>query len=194
MRTVVLPYHTWQIRQDSPADWTPFSFITGHTYKSEFSQRIKACCSSSVLKEDVSEVAQLCLTLCDPMGLPSFSIHGVFQPRRLEWGAVSFSRGSSPSRDRHQVSGIAGDALPSEPPEKPITFLSPYSISEWLSGTESAATAGAAGDMVLFLSREDPPGGNSNPLQYSCLENPLDRGAWQATVHGVTKSQTQLRD
>ena len=33
---------------------------------------------------------------------------------------------------------------------------------------------------------------NGNPLHYSCLENPMDRGAWQATVHGVTKSQTQL--
>ena len=36
-----------------------------------------------------------------------------------------------------------------------------------------------------------PPGeGNGNPLQYSCLENPMDRGGWQAMVHGVTKSQT----
>ena len=35
-------------------------------------------------------------------------------------------------------------------------------------------------------------GGNGNPLQYSCLKNPIDRGAWQATVHGVAKSQTQL--
>ena len=34
--------------------------------------------------------------------------------------------------------------------------------------------------------------GNGNPLQYSCLENPMDRGAWQATVHGITKSQTGL--
>ena len=33
-------------------------------------------------------------------------------------------------------------------------------------------------------------GGHGNPLQYSCLENPMDRGAWQATVHGVAKSQT----
>jgi len=33
-------------------------------------------------------------------------------------------------------------------------------------------------------------GGNGNPLQYSCLENPMDRGSWQATVHGVTKSLT----
>ena len=34
--------------------------------------------------------------------------------------------------------------------------------------------------------------GNGNPLHYSCLENPVDRGAWQATVHGVAKSQTKL--
>ena len=37
-------------------------------------------------------------------------------------------------------------------------------------------------------------GGNDNPLQYSCLENPMDRGAWRATVHGVTKNQTGLSD
>ena len=37
-----------------------------------------------------------------------------------------------------------------------------------------------------------PGGGNGNPLQYSCLGNPVDRGAWRATVHGVAKSQTQL--
>ena len=35
-----------------------------------------------------------------------------------------------------------------------------------------------------------PGGGNGNPLQYSCLENPMDRGAWRATVHRVTKGQT----
>ena len=39
-----------------------------------------------------------------------------------------------------------------------------------------------------------PGEGNGNPLQYPCLENPMDRGAWQATVHGVAKSQTRLRD
>ena len=36
--------------------------------------------------------------------------------------------------------------------------------------------------------------GNGNPLQYSFLENPMDRGAWRAVVHGVAKSQTQLSD
>ena len=38
-----------------------------------------------------------------------------------------------------------------------------------------------------------PGGGRGNPLQYSCLENPMDRGAWQAIVHSVAKSQTLLK-
>ena len=42
-------------------------------------------------------------------------------------------------------------------------------------------------------SGRSPEGGNGNPLPYSRLENPMDRGAWQATVHSVAKSQTQLR-
>ena len=37
--------------------------------------------------------------------------------------------------------------------------------------------------------RKIPGGGRGNPLQYSCLENPMDRGAWQATVHGIANSQ-----
>ena len=46
---------------------------------------------------------------------------------------------------------------------------------------------------VPSLGQEDPlEKGNGNPLQYSCLENPMDRGAWQATVNGVPKSWTQL--
>ena len=43
-------------------------------------------------------------------------------------------------------------------------------------------------------SGRSPGGGHSNPLQYSCLENPMDRGAWWATVHEVTESQTQMSD
>ena len=39
-----------------------------------------------------------------------------------------------------------------------------------------------------------PGEGNGNPLQYSCLENPMDRGAWQASIHGVAKSPTQLSE
>ena len=39
-----------------------------------------------------------------------------------------------------------------------------------------------------------PGGGHGNPLQYSCVENPMDRGAWRATVHGVAKTWTRLSD
>ena len=47
------------------------------------------------------------------------------------------------------------------------------------------------GDVGLIPgSRRSPGEGNGNPLQYSCLENPVDRGAWQATAHGVAKSWT----
>ena len=47
---------------------------------------------------------------------------------------------------------------------------------------------------VPSLSREDSPGGgHGNPLQYSCLENPMDRGAWQAMVQRVAKSQIRLK-
>ena len=48
-------------------------------------------------------------------------------------------------------------------------------------------------DSIPRLGRS-PGGENGNPLQYSCQENPMDRGTWQATVHGVAKSQTLLRD
>ena len=61
------------------------------------------------------------------------------------------------------------------------------------SGKEFACIAGGERDMgsIPGLGRS-PGGGNGNPLQYSCLENPMGRGAWWATVHGVTKSQTRL--
>ena len=56
------------------------------------------------------------------------------------------------------------------------------------------ASAGDVTDMVSIpgLGRS-PRQGNGNPLQYSCLENPMDRGAWWATVHGVTKSWRRLK-
>ena len=60
-----------------------------------------------------------------------------------------------------------------------------------LDGLESKASACDAGDPGLILGSGRSPGeGNGNPLQYSCLENPMDGGAWRATVHGATKSQT----
>ena len=60
-------------------------------------------------------------------------------------------------------------------------------------GKSLPANAGDTRDMGLIPWSERSPGvGNGNPLQYSCLENLMDRGAWWATVHGVLKSQTQL--
>ena len=54
------------------------------------------------------------------------------------------------------------------------------------------ANAGDPRDLIPGLGRS-PGGGHGNPLQYSCLENPMDRGSRRATVHGVAKSQTQLK-
>ena len=67
-----------------------------------------------------------------------------------------------------------------------------------LGGTEVKNLLANAGDSrdagsIPKLGRS-PGGENGKPLQYSCLENPTDRGAWQATVHGVTKSQARLSD
>ena len=58
-------------------------------------------------------------------------------------------------------------------------------------GKESACNAG---DLGIPGSGRAPGGGHGNPLQCSCLENLKDRGAWRATVHGVTRTQTQLND
>ena len=58
-------------------------------------------------------------------------------------------------------------------------------------GKESACNAGDPGSIPGL--RRSPRGGHGNPLQYSCLENPMDRGAWQATVHGVAQSRTRLK-
>ena len=57
-------------------------------------------------------------------------------------------------------------------------------------GKESACNAGDQG-LIPGLGRS-PREGNGNPFQYSCLENSMDRGTWQATIHGVTMSRPQL--
>ena len=57
-----------------------------------------------------------------------------------------------------------------------------------LSSKQFASNPGDTGSVPR--SRRSPGEGNGNPLQYSCLGNPMDRGAWWATIHGVTKSLT----
>ena len=68
----------------------------------------------------------------------------------------------------------------------PFSILFPHLVKSLLEMQET---------WVRSLDWEDPPGGgHGNPLQYSCLENPKDRGAWWAIVLGVTKSRTQLNN
>ena len=112
-----------------------------------------------------SEVAQSCPTLSDPMDCspPGSSIHGIFQARVLEWGAIAFSE--------TVIEGWYG-----------------YShFQSWCILTSVS--------LPIFKKPGLNDGeGNSNPLQYSCLENPMDGGTWWAAVHGVAKSQTRLSD
>ena len=65
----------------------------------------------------------------------------------------------------------------------------------WLpGGSEVKATACNMGDLGSTLAGRSPGEGNGNPLRYSCLENPMDGGAWWATVQEIAKSWTRLSD
>ena len=83
--------------------------------------------------------------------------------------------------------------LPLSPIKLPHNIL--YTgLHQWLSSIDFACNAGASGDIGSIPGwRRFPGGGQGNPLQYSCLGNPMDRGAGQPTVHGVAKSRTQLK-
>ena len=79
----------------------------------------------------------------------------------------------------------------------PLRALDPLFLTGFPGGQVDAGTgvknppagAGDAGDSSSIPGSGRPREGNGNPLQYSCLEHPVDRGAWQATIHGVTKGQ-----
>ena len=72
-----------------------------------------------------------------------------------------------------------------------LTYI--QSTSGFPGGSDVKASACNAGDLGLIPGLGRYPGeGNGNPLQYSCLENPMDRGAWCTIVHGVAKSRTRL--
>ena len=73
-----------------------------------------------------------------------------------------------------------------------FSFISKVCFPHSSVGKESAYNAGDL-DSIPWLGRS-PGKGNGNPLQCSCLGNPMDRGAWQAIVHGVAKSQAWLSD
>ena len=74
---------------------------------------------------------------------------------------------------------------------KLLLYVSRLIMLPWgLRGKESAYNAGDVG--LIPGSVRSPGEGNGNPLQYSCLENPMERGAWQATAHGVTRVRHDL--
>ena len=109
---------------------------------------------------------QSCPTLCDPIdgSPPGSSVHGIFQARVLEWVAISFS------------------------------ILNCRWILYQLSHKKNPPSNAGDPRAVSSIpgSGRYPGAGNGNPLQYCCLENPMARGAWWATVHGVAKSWTRL--
>ena len=80
-------------------------------------------------------------------------------------------------------------------PKKPVNApLKHIPITGFPDGSEIKNLPANAGDSGVIPGLERFPGkGNGNPVQYSCLENPMDRGAWWATVHVVAKSQIQLK-
>ena len=137
----------------------------------------------------LSEVVQLCLTLCDPVdcSLPGSSIHGIFQAKTLEWVAISFSRSSWP-RGWTQVSHIVGRRVTIWATREVFIL---WGFPGGTSVQNPPASAGVTG--LIPGSGRSPGESHGNPLQYSCLENPMERGAWQVTVHSVSKRWTQLK-
>ena len=110
-----------------------------------------------------SKVAQSYLTLCN---LRDYTVHRILQARILEWIAFPFFRGSSQPRERTQVLH---------------TQIVQSSVWKWTSLMAQTARASADNERDLGSipgSGRSPGEGNGNPLQYYCLENPMDRGAW----------------
>ena len=124
-------------------------------------------------------VAQSGSTLWDPMDYspPGSTVHGILQARILEQVTISYSRGPSWSRIEPVSPELAGEFFTAAPPSS--------------NSKEPACNVGDLGSIPR--SRRSPGEGNGYPLQYSCLENSMNRGAWWVTVYGVTKSQTRLR-
>ena len=105
---------------------------------------------------------------------------------RTMWGFPGSSAGKESACNAGDPGSISGSG---RCPGEGIATHS--SILGLPGGSDSKESVCNAGDLSLIpgLGRS-PGGGNGNPLQYSCLENPVDRGDWRATVHGVPKSQT----
>ena len=104
-----------------------------------------------------------------------YTVHGVLQARILEWLAIPFSRGFSQPRSPALQAG----SLPAEGScSENMIITQCVGFPHNSVSNESACNAGDLGSISGW--EKSPGGGNSNPLQYSCLENPVDREAWRA--------------
>ena len=144
---------------------------------------------------------QSCPTLCDPMGYSCQAPLTNGFPRHKYWSGCHFllqeifpTQGSKPHL-LHLLHWQVG-SLPLVLPGTPMTVLQNIPITSNLyhywcfpGGSDGKESACNFGDLGSIPGRS-PGERNGNPLQYSCLENSMDRGAWQATGHGVAKSRT----
>ena len=114
-------------------------------------------------------VSQLCPTLWTPWTVAFQAPLSMDFSRQEYWSGLPFpSPGDLPASGiEHRSCALQWDSLPYEPPVKPLHI---HILNTYLGE------------------------GNGTPLQYSCLENPMDRGAWSAAVHGVARSRTLLSD
>ena len=121
-------------------------------------------------------------------------------PRQEYWSGLSCPPpGDLPNpgiEPQSLTSPALGGSLPLVPPGKPVLNIPFFYFQLGFSdGSDSRETVSNAGDLGWSLSQEDPlEKGMATLSHYSSLENPMDRGAWEATVHGVAKSWTQLSD
>ena len=155
----------WRLCFPSPVELLHSSLACMHTYM----------CAKSL---------QSYPTLCDPMDCspPGSSVHGILQARVLEWVAMPSSR---PTGLQSQM--LWGLLLPMPGPQAgepnvELRTLTPVGEPLWYNYFP------VCGSLTWSVGE-----GNGNPLQYSCLENPRDGGAWWAAIYGVTQSRTRLR-
>ena len=132
-----------------------------------------------------------CPTLCDPMNcnLPGSCVHGIFQARRLEWVVISFSKGSSHPEDWTHIGCIDRCCFVFV-----FVFLPLSHQGTHLSCLLIEIFNHNSPEYPKFKTIQVHDITQSTSYQYSCLENPMDGGAWWAAVHGVAKSRIRLSD
>ena len=200
--------------------WSPFGPCCPLSPLASFSQRLKPLVSIYFIPKlslspshpilKWSEVTQSCPILCDPMdcSLPGSSIHGIFQARILEWVATfllqqifltqELNLGLPHCRQMlYHLSHKGGPGAILRHPKLGIGSAYPFCLEwGWLPGWHHhRALVPTSVTGTIFAPPPISVGeGNDNPLQYPCLANSMDRGAWQATFHGIAKSPTRLSD